>query len=37
MIKLSKYLPPEQKHKYIELFKELVDVFAWSYDDLKVL
>jgi hypothetical protein len=22
MVKLSKYLPPAQKHKYIELFKE---------------
>jgi hypothetical protein len=35
MIKLSKSLPPEKKHKYIELFKEFVDVFAWSYEDLK--
>ena len=35
MIKLSKSLPPEQKHKYIELFKEFVDIFAWSYEDLK--
>ena len=35
MVKLSKYLPPEQKLKYIELFKEYSDVFAWSYDDLK--
>jgi hypothetical protein len=35
MIKLSKSLPPAQKQKYIELFKEFVDVFAWSYEDLK--
>jgi hypothetical protein len=35
MIKLSKSLPPEKKQKYIELFKEFVDVFAWSYEDLK--
>jgi ribonuclease HI len=35
MIKLSKSLPPEKKHKYIELFKEYVDVFAWGYEDLK--
>jgi ribonuclease HI len=35
MIKLSKSLPPEQKLKYIELFKEFSDVFAWGYEDLK--
>jgi len=35
MIKLSKALPPEQKLKYIELFKEFQDVFAWSSEDLK--
>jgi hypothetical protein len=35
MIKLSKSLPPEKKQKYIELFKEFVDVFSWSYEDLK--
>jgi hypothetical protein len=35
MIKLSKSLPPEKKSKYIELFKEYVDVFAWGYEDLK--
>jgi hypothetical protein len=35
IIKLSKSLPPEKKHKYIELFKEFVDVFSWSYEDLK--
>jgi len=35
MIKLSKNLPPDQKPKYIDLFKEFQDVFSWSYTDLK--
>jgi hypothetical protein len=35
MVKLSKSLPPEQKLKYIELFKEYSDIFAWGYEDLK--
>jgi ribonuclease HI len=35
MVKLSKSLPLEQKLKYIELFKEYSDVFAWGYEDLK--
>jgi hypothetical protein len=35
IIKLSKSLPPEKKRKYIELFKEYIDVFAWGYEDLK--
>jgi hypothetical protein len=35
MIKLSKSLPPEKKIKYIELFKEYIDVFSWGYEDLK--
>ena len=35
MIKLFKSIPPEKKRKYIELFKEYVDVFSWSYEDLK--
>jgi len=35
MIKLSKALPPDQKLKYVELFKEFQNVFAWSYEDLK--
>lgn len=35
MIKLSKTLPPDQKLKYVEQFKEFQDVFAWSYEDLK--
>jgi ribonuclease HI len=35
VVKLSKSLPPEKKLKYIELFKEYSDVFAWGYEDLK--
>jgi hypothetical protein len=35
IVKLSKSLPPKQKLKYIELFKEYADVFAWGYEDLK--
>eukprot|EP00253_Pinus_taeda_P021010 PITA_21010 len=35
MIKFSKNMPPDQKPKYVDLFKEFQDVFAWSYEDLK--
>ena len=35
IIKLSKTLPSHKKHKYIELFREFKDVFAWGYEDLK--
>ena len=35
MIKLAKSLPANMKKKYIDLFKEFIDVFAWSYEDLK--
>ena len=35
MMKLSKTLPAHIKLKYIELFKEFSDVFAWSYEVLK--
>ena len=35
MIKLSKTLLAQIKLKYLELFKEFSDVFAWSYEDLK--
>jgi len=34
MIRLSKDLPEEQKHRYIELFREFKDVFTWKYEDL---
>jgi len=32
---LAIHLPPDQKPKYVDLFKEFQDVFAWSYEDLK--
>jgi len=35
IIKMSKSLPFDQKSKYVDLFKEFQDVFAWSYEDLK--
>ena len=35
MIKLSKTSPAHIKLKYIKLFKEFSDLFAWSYEDLK--
>ena len=34
-IKLSKLLPQETKHRYVKLFKECIDAFAWRYEDLK--
>jgi hypothetical protein len=36
MVKLSKTLIPEVKQDYVKLMKYFLDVFAWSYDDLKV-
>jgi len=35
MIRLSKDFPEEKKKKYIKLFREFKDVFAWKYEDLK--
>ena len=35
MSKLSKTLLAHIKLKYLELFKDFSDVFAWSYEDLK--
>ena len=35
MIKLSKSLSEKEKKKYIGLLKEFVDIFSWSYHDLK--
>ena len=35
MVKISKALTIEQINRYIKLLKEYVDVFAWSYKDLK--
>ena len=34
MIKLPKSLLANQKPRYVDLFKEFQDVFAWSYEDL---
>jgi hypothetical protein len=36
IIKLLKTLSPEVKQDYIKLMKDFPNVFAWSYDDLKV-
>jgi hypothetical protein len=35
LVKISKYLPPEMKIKYAELFKQYKYVFSWSYDELR--
>ena len=35
MVKISKALTTEQRNMYIKLLKEYVDVFSWSYEDLK--
>jgi hypothetical protein len=34
-VKLSRSLTGEQRIEYIKLLKEFVDVFAWTYKDLK--
>jgi hypothetical protein len=34
-VKLSRSLSREQRAEYVELLKEFVDVFAWTYEDLK--
>jgi hypothetical protein len=34
-VKLSRSLTEEQRAKYTELLREFVDVFAWTYEDLK--
>ena len=36
VIKISRNLTKDYKERYIKLMKEFYDVFAWSYDDLKV-
>ena len=36
MVKISSKLSQEVKEKYIQLLKKKVDVFSWSYEDLKV-
>ena len=35
IVKLSKKVPEEYKEKYLKLFQSYMDVFAWSYQDLK--
>lgn len=35
ILKILKSLPLMAKRKYIALFKEFIDVFPWSYEDLK--
>jgi hypothetical protein len=34
IVKLSKEIPLEQKYRYVNLMKNFVDIFAWSYEDL---
>jgi hypothetical protein len=34
--KLSKALSEERKRSYVKLMREFVDIFAWSYEDLKI-
>jgi hypothetical protein len=34
-VKLSSSLSREQRVEYVELLKEFVDVFAWTYEDLR--
>ena len=35
LVKISKFLSADIKVKYVELMKKFIDVFAWSYADLK--
>jgi ribonuclease HI len=35
-VKLSRNLTKEQRAKYTKLLKEFADVFAWTYEDLKM-
>ena len=35
MVKISKSLTAEQRNRYIKLLKEHVDVFSWSYGELR--
>ena len=35
MVKLFKGVPKNYKERYIEIFNNYMDVFAWSYEDLK--
>ena len=35
MIKLSKFVFVEMKHKYVEMMRKFIDVFAWIYANFK--
>lgn len=35
-VKISKSLTEEHRNKYLKLMKEFVDVFSYSYEDLKI-
>jgi hypothetical protein len=35
IVKISRALPDEQRNRYVSLMKKIVDIFAWSYEDLK--
>jgi hypothetical protein len=35
IVKISNYLPPEIKGKYVDLLEKYKDVFTWSYDELR--
>jgi hypothetical protein len=35
IVKISRALPDEQRDRYVSLMKKFVDIFAWSYEDLK--
>jgi hypothetical protein len=36
IVKLSKALSPNKKDMYSSLMKNFTDIFAWSYEDLKI-
>jgi len=36
MVKLCSSLPTNFRQIYVDLLKEFADVFAWSYEDLKI-
>jgi hypothetical protein len=36
LVKISRKLSQKQKEAYVELMKHYADIFAWSYEDLKV-
>ena len=35
IVKISKYLPPETKSKYVDLLKQYKDIFTWSYEEMR--